>query len=74
MSAKLSWVEEEQDGVSSHETTRATADFGNNAFRRRTLALVLDQQRIRAAFDEWERWKKANSTTGAMMVSTASST
>lgn len=60
MSAKLSRWEGEKGGFSSPATTHAIADFGNNAFRRRTLALVLDQQRIRAAFEEWERWKRAS--------------
>ena len=58
MSAKLSRWDGERDGTPSHEARQATADFGNNAFRRRTLAFVLDQQRIRSAFEEWESWKK----------------
>jgi len=59
MSAKLFRSDTKHGGAVSFETMRPTGDFGNNAFRRKTLALVLDQQRVRSAFQEWERWKKA---------------
>lgn len=60
MSAKLLRLEEGHAADPSGQVMRATVDFGNNAFRRRTLAIVLDQQRIRSAFEEWERWKKVS--------------